>query len=96
MTQHAHVQCLLTRRHIYVFFECDQRKSTVVFLVFFTEIVRLFVSGSVLQGHEIVAQESRGRQCAFIALSSILYEQNIRTWSATCQLFAVNVYNQSI
>ena len=62
MTQHAHVQCLLTQRHVYVFFDCDQGKFTVVFLVFFIEIVRLFVSGSVRQGHEIVAQESRGRQ----------------------------------
>ena len=60
----------LHERNVYVF-NCDQEKFIVVFLAFFTEIVRLFVSGSVRQGHEIVGQESRGRQCSFMASNSI-------------------------
>ena len=56
---------------------------SLVFLVFFTKIMHLFASGSVHQGHEMFGQESRGRQCAFMAFSSILYEQKIpvSAWS---------------
>ena len=44
----------------------------------------LFVSGSIHQGHEMFGNESLGRQCAFIALNAILYEQILPVimWSA--------------
>ena len=40
--------------------------------------------GSVHQSHEMFGEESRGRQCGFMALCSILYELNnpVTTWSA--------------
>ena len=47
-------------------------------------IMHLFVSASIHQGHEMFGNESRGRQCAFMALNSILYEQisPVTAWSA--------------
>ena len=46
--------------------------------------MRLFVSASIHQGRESFGIESRGRQCAFMALNSILYEQisPVTAWSA--------------
>ena len=40
-----------------------------------SEILPVFVSGNIHQGHEMFGNESRGRQCAFMSLNSILYEQ---------------------
>ena len=46
--------------------------------------MRLFVSASIHQGRKSFDIESRGRQCAFMALNSILYEQisPVTAWSA--------------
>ena len=45
--------------------------------------MHLFACGSIRQGHEMLGDESRGWQCAFMALRSILYDQNIpvSAWS---------------
>ena len=47
--------------------------------------MHLFVSASIHQGHEMFGNESRGRQCAFMALNSILHEQfsSLTAWSAS-------------
>ena len=46
--------------------------------------MRLFASGSIHQGHEAFTNESRGRQCAFMALNSVLYGQisPVTSWSS--------------
>ena len=49
--------------------------NTALLSRFTTEIMPVFVSGNIHQGHEMFGNESRGRQCAFMALNSILYEQ---------------------
>ena len=53
----------------------------------------VFASGNIHQGHEMFGNESWGRQCAFMALNSILYEQisPVSAWtSQTLDAILVN------
>ena len=62
-----------------------QLVSRLYIFNFISYIMHVYAVGSVHQGHEMFGEESRGRQCGFMALCSILFEQSnsVCSWSTT-------------